>query len=114
MAKAALRNAATRANAVATRPTSGTVANPATPATANTKPTNWANFNGATGSRSVTGPSRGATRRWKTKPYGSLGGPRTAPTTNTTACAARIPAAGRGVTADTSSVATSTAVVTHP
>ena len=64
MPKAALRNAATSANPVAMSPSSGMpAAKPTTPTTANTKPTSWANFSGGTGSFSVTGPRRGATRR---------------------------------------------------
>ena len=76
MPKAALRNAATSANPVAIRPSSGTpAANPTAPTTANTKPTSWANFSGGTGSRSVTGPSRGATRRCEDQAVRMLAGP---------------------------------------
>ena len=69
MPKAALRKAATKANAVATRPSViSPVAKPMVPTTANTKPTSCANFSGGTGSRSVTGPSRGATNVANTRP----------------------------------------------
>ena len=43
-------------------------ANPAAPTTAKIKPTSWANFSGGTGSRSLTGPSRGATTVANTRP----------------------------------------------
>ena len=114
MPKAALRNAATSANPVATGPSSGMpAANPIMPATAKMKPTSWANLSGATGSRSVTGPAGG--RRGAEK------------SGRTDACGVRArrrsrtpPPAGRGRTAapallivDTSSVATMTTVVTQ-
>src|ERR1700738_1820735 len=95
-------------------PRSGTpVATPMTPTTANTKPTSWANFNGGTGSRSVTGLSRGATTAANTNPYGCRRGPRPAPIAKTTAWTPRITAAATGLRADAISVITSTAVVTQ-
>ena len=60
MPKAAFRNAANSASAGGDDAEQGApAANPATPTTAKIKPTSWANFSGGTGSRSVTGPSRG-------------------------------------------------------
>ncbi len=73
MPKAAFRNAANRASAVAMRPSSGPPsaawkAKPTVPTTAKMKPTNWANFSGGTGSFSVTGPSCGAMSAANTRP----------------------------------------------
>src|ERR1700730_13492885 len=112
MPNAALRNAATSANPVAISPsTVAPPANPATPIDANAKPTTWANFNGGTGSRSVTGPRRGATRFAKSSPYGLWRGPRSALIPDTAASPPRITAATGALMADTNSVSTSTAVV---
>src|SRR6478609_5238299 len=112
MPKAALRNAANNANAVAMTPSSGIpAANPITPNTAKTSPTNWANFNGGTGSRSLTGLSRGATSLAKSNPYGLLRGPRTALIAKTTAWTPRIIAAATWLTTETANVTTSTVVV---
>ena len=114
MANAALRNAATKAKPVATRPSALTpVANPTAPTTANTNPTSWANFSGGTGSRSVTGASLGATSFAKIRPYGCLRGPPSAPIAKTTACTPRITAAAARLKLETTSVITRTAVVTH-
>src|SRR3954451_5224634 len=114
MAKAALRNAATNANPVAISPrVPRPVPNAATPTTAKTKPTSWANLSGGTGSFSVTGARRGATNLAKIRPYGCLRGPPTAPTAKTTACTARITAAASRLTLDTINVTTRTAVGTH-
>src|SRR6202048_3098261 len=107
MPNAALRNAATSANPVAISPSI------AAPVTNQTKPTTWANFNGGTGSRSVTGPRRGATRLAKSSPYGLCRGPRSALIANTVACTPRITAAAGGRAGGTHNVSTSTAVVIH-
>src|SRR3954471_23362674 len=114
MAKAALRNAATKANPVAISPRAPRpIPNPAAPTTANPKPTSWANLSGGTGSFSVTGARRGATNLAKIRPYGCLRGPPTAPTAKTTACTPRITAAAPRLTLDAINVTTRTAVVTH-
>ncbi|CNL52260.1 Uncharacterised protein [Mycobacterium tuberculosis] len=69
MPNAAFKNAATSAAAVAITPTKNAPpAKPAVPTTAKIRPTSWANFRGGTGSRSLTGPTRGATRVANTRP----------------------------------------------
>jgi hypothetical protein len=63
MPNAALSRAANKAKPVATVPTIVDPARkPTVPASAKTKPTNCAKRSGATGSRSLTGESRGADR----------------------------------------------------
>ena len=114
MPNAALRNAANSANAVATTPSSGIpAANPITPKTANTSPTNWANFNGGTGSRSLTGLSRGATSLAKSNPYGLLRGPRTALIGEDDSLHAQNYRRGNWLNIETANVTTSTVVVIH-
>src|SRR3954470_3259219 len=82
----ALSRAATSARPVATAPTSGApVRYPVAPTTANIRPTSCAKRGGASGSRSRTGPSRGATSSRNSTPYGAYRSPANAPTAKTTA-----------------------------
>ncbi|SKW28352.1 Uncharacterised protein [Mycobacteroides abscessus subsp. abscessus] len=89
------------------------VANPIVPMAAKVKPSNCANCSGGTGSRSVTGLSRGWINVRKIVPYGARCGPNSAPIANTTAWSPRITAAAAGETADTASVMMRTVVVTQ-
>src|SRR5271166_316209 len=114
MPKAAFRKAATSAAVVAMTPTrTAPAANPATPQTAKTKPTSWANFSGGTGSRSLTGPRRGATTVANTRPYGCRRGPPRAPMAKTTACRPSTIAAATGLMAETIRTICRTAAVTQ-
>src|SRR4051794_4332400 len=103
---AALSSAATSARPVATAPRTGTPSRyPAAPTTANSRPTSWAKRGGASGSRSRTGPSRGATSSRNSTPYGAYRSSANAPTAKTTAwTATSVPLPSRRATARTAAV----------